>query len=51
MSIVLIWTLLFINLQKKHSRNKPDSAYFMIILGQILQLECIPDQILMYAWL
>ena len=28
MSIVLIWTLLFINLQKKHSRNKLDSGLF-----------------------
>ena len=49
MSMLLIWTLLFINLQKKHSRNKLDSAYFTIILGQICQLRCIPNQILMHG--
>ncbi len=30
------------------SRNKLDSAYFTIISGQIFQLRCIPNQILMY---
>ena len=38
-------------LTKKHTGNKLDSAYFMIILGQICQLKFIPNQILMYAWL
>ena len=51
MSIVLIWTILFINLKKKHSGNKLDSAYFMIILGQIFHLRCIPNQIHIYPWL
>ena len=44
MSIVLIWTLLFTNLQKKHSRTfqEEDDAYLMVTtLSWILPLTVI----------